>query len=239
MAKNQRMLRTATELIEELEKNANQDYGNRMSGFGINDRTALGVPAASVRRIAGSTQPSRQVALELWNSGIHEAMILSTIIFPSDEITLDIAEKMVRDVSTWDICDHLTGNLLSDTEFIIDLTRRWYMDSGEFVSRAAFSLIAQLDTRIWYTRENVTFFLKMIRDASGDNRNYVRKAVSWALREIGKSSRENLTLALKTAEDIMSTETKSGKRTGREVMKELSSDPVLTRFKKPEKYSEL
>ena len=212
-------------IIGELQKFSNSGYRERMESFGIAPGKAIGVPVPDIRRLAKVIAKSAETARELWASGIHEAMILSTMIFPPEHLTQDEAEKMVRNIGSWDICDHFAGNLVAraNPELILKVIDEWAHGEPEFVRRAAFSLIASLDQSVWYLESNVIHFLGLIIFVSGDDRNFVKKGINWALREIGKSSPGNRALALKAAEEIIETGTRSGRWIGKNAKAELNS----------------
>lgn len=221
-----RLERTAGELIEALRQNSSREYLERMGHFAIPDNGSLGVPVPAIRSIANNAIASVKVAMDLWDSGMHEARILSTLIYPVAELTRNDVYHMAAGLDSWDLCDHFTGNLLSGCDFPLELVSLWHMGSGEFIKRAAFSLIASLDSERWYTLENVKTFLAYIEEASVDGRNFVWKAVSWALRAIGKSSPENNSLAIAAAERIGKNGTTSGRRIMREAIRELNSNRI-------------
>ncbi len=219
-------------IMEKLQELSNPGYRERMEGFGITPGNAIGVPVPELRKLAKGIGKSVKTARELWITGKHEAMILSTMIFPPEKLTLEEAEKMVGDIKSWDTCDHFAGNLVAKAnhELITKLIDRWAHSELEFIRRAAFSVIASIDRSEWYTENNVAHFLRLIISASDDNRNFVKKGVSWALREIGKSSVENRTHALKVADEIMESGTSSGRWIGKNAKTELNSTRVKGRL---------
>ncbi len=222
----------AEEIIGELKKLARSDYRERMSRFGIDSQNALGVPVPEIRKLSKKFPHTVVVSRKLWATGIHEAMILSTMVFPPAELTAVIANEMVGDIKSWDVCDHFTGNLVANSSpaLVIELADTWGSDRREYVRRAAFSLIASVDHSLMYGKENVQHFLCLIRDASDDGRNFVKKAVDWALREIGKSSNQNRLLALAAAEDILNNGSKAGRWIGDNARRELTSKKITDRL---------
>ncbi len=221
-----------TTIINELKKLGNPGYRDRMLKFGITPDNAIGVPVPEIRKVAKKIVHDADISRKLWKSGIHEAMILSTMLFPPDELTAEVANEMIRDVASWDICDHFTGNLVANSgpALILALIGAWAKDTREYVLRAAFSLIASVDHSSMYTNDNVIHFLEIILGASVDHRNFVKKAVNWALREIGKSSAENRLLALKTADAIISNGTPAGRWIGTNAKRELESRKIKDRL---------
>lgn len=219
-------------IIEELRGLGNAAYRERMAKFGINPEDAIGVPVPDIRKEAKKIPSSADISRKLWSTGIHEAMILATMTFPPEEMTEEIAAEMIRDVPSWDICDHFTGNLVANSEhsLILKLIDEWANDPEEYVRRAAFSLIASVDHSSMYNHGNVMHFLTLIVKASDDNRNFVKKAVNWALREIGKSSEANRLLALEAADNIIMNGTTAGRWIGSNAKRELGSRKVIDRL---------
>lgn len=208
---------------------SSQEYYNNLPRFSINGRNALGVPVPEIRKIAKDIRPDKAIARKLWSSEIHEAMILATMVFPPGDLTMEEAELMVNDINSWDLCDHFTGNLVCNSSIPFKAVAAWYSRKEEFVKRSAFSTIAQLDHRKHTSWENERFFLECITKAAGDGRNFVKKAVSWAIREIGKSCKENHKMAIDAAMDISAIDSKSAKWIASSALKELNSIKVRVR----------
>lgn len=218
--------------IKELRKLANSGYRERMAKFGIEAENAIGVPVPEIRRLAKRMPHNAEISLSLWSTGIHEARILATMLFPPGDLTVEVASEMIGGVASWDICDHLTGNLAANSEpaLIMKLIDAWAKDEREYVRRGAFSLIASVGHASMYSNENVEHYLELIKEASDDNRNFVKKSVNWALREIGKSSAENRLLAMKTAEEIASNGTRAGRWIGSSAKRELSGRKLIEKL---------
>ncbi len=222
-------------IFDSLRRLSNKEYKARMGKFGINSENALGIPVPELRRLSKSMAKSREIAEGLWKSKIHEARILSTMVYPPEQLTRDAADEMAETLNSWDLCDHFTGNLVSnaDPQLILILLATWASRKEEFAKRAAFSLIASLNHSVWYTKEFTPMFLALIKTASDDERNFVRKAIDWALREIGKSSPENNKMAIKTAHEIIEKGSKSSKWIGMHALKELNSQKVKDNLRVP------
>lgn len=220
---------TGDDIVERLKKVSNIDYWNNLRRFSIPQKNSLGIPVPEIRRFARHIEQSRPIAMELWKTGIHEAMILATMVFPPEQLTMEEANVMVGNVDSWDLCDHFTGNLVCNFRVAIEAAEEWYSRDEEFVKRSAFSIIAQLDRKN-FTEKDVKFFLECILASVEDERNFVAKAVSWALREIGKSCMEYNRLAMDTAIRISEMKSRSAARIGRTVIKELSSRKVRARL---------
>lgn len=178
---------TAREILAELQSQANPVNVAGMARFGICSNGTLGVSVAEIRKLAKRAGRSHDLAIELWASGIHEARILATIVELPECLTCRQMDAWARDFDSWDVCDHACQNLFWRSPHAWDMARKWSRTRGEFVRRAGFSLLASLarrgpdiPARQWAEA------LAMIEEAATDDRNYVRKAVNWALREIGK-----------------------------------------------------
>ncbi len=229
MPEQNKQLESILEILDALKAVSNNLYLKNMARFSINSDGALGTPVHEIRKISGGIVQSKGLALKLWSSGIHEAMILSTIVFPSNELTMPVAEKMVNKIESWDICDHFAGNLLANSHIFSQAIEKWHSREEEFVQRSAFSIIAQLDVAEFQKEDTVEYYLNCIRTSALDERNFVKKAVCWALRVIGKSSRENHASAMKLARELEKLESKSAKWIAGTTIKELDSEKVKTR----------
>lgn len=217
---------TAEDIVDRLKKVSNIDYWNNLRRFSIPQKNSLGVPVPEIRRFARYIAHNKSIAMELWKTGIHEAMILATMVFPADELSLDEADLMVQDVDSWDLCDHFTGNLVCNSAIALEAVKSWYARDEEFVRRSAFSTIAQLDKKINFPENDIVFFLQCIETAADDERNFVNKSVLWAIKEIGKSCFEYNKLALDTAKRLSEANSKSAAKIGKAAIKELNSRKV-------------
>lgn len=209
-----------------------------MARCGINPENTLGVSIPVLRKIAGETGHSHTLASELWATGLHEAGLLASMIDDPRQVSRMQAEQWASDFDSWDLCDQCCNNLLRRTSFAFELARQWSRREEEWVRRAGFVLMAALavhakevgDTRI-------ADFLPLIRAAAHDDRNYVRKAVNWALRQIGKRSRRLNRLARQTAKEIAHLDSRSARWIGTDALRELESAPVEERLRRKESRS--
>ncbi|MBK9992109.1 MAG: DNA alkylation repair protein, partial [Verrucomicrobia bacterium] len=179
---------TATTLIAELRSLRNPVNIAGQRRFGITPKTEhLGISIAVLRPLARPHRKNHALALELWASGIHEARILAALIEDPDKVTRAQAERWVRDFDSWDICDQVCGEVLPYVPFAIEKALQWTTKRPEFVKRAGFVLMARMAVRRKdLPDESFLDFLPIIRRESHDDRNFVRKAINWALRQIGK-----------------------------------------------------
>lgn len=204
-----------------------------MARFGINTERALGIPVPFLRNLAKKTGKNHKLAQDLWDSGLHEARILASMVDDFSLITEKQMEKWVRDFNSWDICDQVCMNLFDKTPFAVKKAKDWTKSSREFVKRAGFAMMASLavhDKKM----ENRQFeqFFCLIEKESGDDRNFVKKAVNWALRQIGKRNKKLNKEAIKIARRIQKQNSKSAKWIANNALAELQSEAIQRRFKK-------
>ena len=202
-----------------------------MARFGINPENTFGVSIPNLRKIARETGKDHALAQQLWASAIHEARILASMIDDSEMVTEEQLERWVKDFDSWDVCDQCCMNLFEKTRFAYQKAVEWSSNDTEFIKRAGFVLMARLavsDKKADDKRFEP--FLPIIKREATDSRNFVKKAVNWALRQIGK---RNLSLngkAVETAKEIQAMDSKSAKWVAADAIRELTSQAVLKRL---------
>lgn len=202
-----------------------------MARYGIRTESALGVTVTELRSIARTLGRDHDLAAALWNSGIHEARILATMVDDPALVTDAQMEAWVTGFDSWDLCDQACGNLFDRTPYLIEKVRAWSVREEEFVRRAAFALVATAAVhRKDLPDEHIERLLPVAERAAGDDRVYVRKAVSWALRQAGKRSPALHAAAVREAERIGAKHTRSSRWIASDVLRELRSDAVLRRL---------
>lgn len=224
-------LMTSEEAVAILKSRASKENLEGMARFGIDTRAALGVRMPDIRKTAKMAGKDIGLALELWASGIHEARILAGLVAEPEKFTRKMADKWARDFDSWDVCDGACLNLFWRLPFAEEKILEWSLSEKEFVKRAAFSLIAVL--AVHDKKSPDAFFerlLELVARESGDNRNFVRKAVNWALRQIGKRNTRLNSLALKRAGDIKSTGLPSAKWIASDAIRELENPRTMARI---------
>ncbi|MCX6665573.1 MAG: DNA alkylation repair protein [Euryarchaeota archaeon] len=221
------------DVIAYLKTHANPDNVKGMARFGINPENNLGLSVNTLRSFAKNIGKNHALALELWDSGIHDARLLAVLIENPIKVTSKQMNAWAKNFNSWDICDQACTSLFDQTTFAWKKVFEWARRDEEFVRRAAFSLIAGLavhdktasDTEF----ENV---FPLITKHAVDERNYVKKAVNWALRNIGK---RNIYLNKKTirlSEEILKISSKSARWIAHDALRELQSDKVQMRLAK-------
>jgi 3-methyladenine DNA glycosylase AlkD len=193
---------TIEQIIDRLESLANPERIAGMASFGIHGSRMLGISMPNLRAIAKG-QRDHGLALQLWETEIHEARILATLIDDPRSVTPEQMDCWTADFDSWDLCDQACINLYCRTPYAVEKVQAWAGREEEFVRRAAFALIAALAVHDKKAPdEQFLAFLPLIKQHSTDSRNFVRKAVNWALRQIGKRSIPLRLAAIETARQI-------------------------------------
>lgn len=206
-----------------------------MVRYGINPHQTLGIPMPLLRKTAKSMGKNHRLALSLWDSGIHEARILSALIDDPSQVTESQMEKWVNDFDSWDVCDQVCSNLFDKTPFACQKTFEWSRRKHEFVKRAGFVLMAVMAVHDKKAEDNLfESFLPLILKECVDERNFVKKSVNWALRQIGKRNPRLRNKAVQTAKSILHKPSKSARWIASDAMRELvrfTRRPATTRSK--------
>ena len=202
-----------------------------MARFGINSENTLGISVATLRGIAKEIGKDHQLALDLWDSGIHEARILAVLIDNPKLVTEEQLEVWVRDFDSWDVCDLCCMHLFRKTGLAHQKATQWCTHQETFVKRAGFVMMATLAVHDKKAADEVfAAYLKLIQAAATDERNFVKKAVNWALRQIGKRNRTLNQEALKVANAIVNMDSKAARWIARDAIRELAGAAVQQRF---------
>ena len=203
-----------------------------MARFGINPRNTLGVSMPMIREIAKEIGSNHKLAQQLWDSKIHEARILAGFVAEEKETTEEQMENWVKDFDSWDVCDQVCGNLFDKTEFAYNKAFEWSKRKEEFIKRAGFVLMATLSVHDKKASDKqFEQFLPVIKREAEDERNFVKKAVNWALRQIGKRSITLNKKAIKAAKEIQKINSKTAKWIANDAIRELTSESVQQRLK--------
>jgi len=221
------------EVISRLNSHSDPSAVEGMARFGINSTNTLGVSIPTIRKIAKEIGSDHSLAQELWASKIHEARILAPMIDDPKQVTQTQMEQWAKDFDSWDICDQCCSNLFDKTTNAFQMARKWSSRNEEFVKRAAFALVAALavhDKKS--TNAQFQSFLPIIERESTDERNFVRKATNWALRQIGKRNMRLNILAIKTARQIQRKNSKSARWIASDAIRELTSASVQKKLRK-------
>lgn len=221
------------EILRRLKSHSNPEAVAGMARFGINPKNTYGVSIPVLRRMAKKIGKDHLLAQQLWESGIHEARILAGMIDDPEEVSARQMERWAGDFDSWDVCDQCCSNLFDKTKLAHRKAIEWSSRKEEFVKRAGFSLMAALavhDKKA--TDAHFQSFLPIIKRESLDERNFVKKAANWALRQIGKRNPHLNRLAITTAREIQRSDSKAARWIASDALRELKSDTVRSRMHK-------
>lgn len=221
------------EVMERLKSLENQKNREGMARYGIRTDRAYGISLPILRGIAKEIRRDHELSIRLWKSGIHEARMLASFIGEPGKVTEKQMEEWVKDFDSWDICDQVCSNLFDKTPLAYQKAFEWSGRREEFVKRAGFVMMACLSVHDKKAPDSrLEEFLPVIKRESHDERNYVRKAVNWALRQIGKRNLALNRKAVKTGREIQRMDSKSARWIASDALRELESEPVLERLRK-------
>jgi 3-methyladenine DNA glycosylase AlkD len=223
------------EAISRLRSLANPDNVKGMARFGINPENTLGISIPDLRRLAREAGRDHALAEKLWQTGIHEARIIAGIVDDPKLVRGEQMERWAADFDSWDVCDQVCMNLFARSPLAFDKAVEWAGRTEEFVKRAGFALMA---CTAWSNKQatdrQVSAFLLIIEREASDGRNYVKKAINWALRQIGKRNSSLNELAVATAQRISKQDSKSAKWVASDALRELTAEATKARIKKKE-----
>jgi 3-methyladenine DNA glycosylase AlkD len=224
---------TVDEALAALHALAKPDQLAGMARYGMAVNNRLGIKIPELRRLARQTGRDHALALALWDTAIAEARILASMVDEPDAVTAEQMDAWVQDLDSWDVCDQVCMNLFDKTPLAWERVHEWAERDEEYVKRAAYALIACL---AWHdnTAEDARFLalMPLIVQGATDDRNYVKKAVSWALRHIGKRNAVLHDAVLATAADLRTMDSKSARWIGKDAVRDLNSEATQTRLQK-------
>jgi 3-methyladenine DNA glycosylase AlkD len=199
----------------------------------LRELQASRISAPLLHSLAKRIGRNHKLARELWDSGNYEARILATLIAEPDKVTPTLMEHWARDFDSWSVVDSACCYLFALTDLAWDKAFAWSLRKQEFVKRAAFSLVAYLSYKDKNASEaRFRKFLEVIEREAWDDRNFVRKAVNWALRNIGKRNANLNAAAIRTAERIRAQPSLAARWIAADALRELRSDAVQSRLRR-------
>ena len=224
---------TCARCLEELRKLGTKRNVDGMARFGIVAKVVYGVSKPKLDELAPRIGKNHQLALELWDSGVHDARILAGLVDTPADVTAAQMNKWVLDFDNWDVCDGTCCHLFVFAKPAWDCAISWTKRTPEFEKRAGFALLAYLAYRDKTAKDfQYKKVLPLLVREANDDRNFVRKAVNWALRNIGK---RNLTLnraAIQTAQRIQRLDSRSARWIAADALRELKSEAVQSRLRR-------
>lgn len=219
-------------IIVELRQHGNPANLAGMAKYGINTENTLGMSMPALRALAKRIGCNHHLALQLWSSGIHEARILAGLIADPAQAEHKIIMQWAADLNSWDVCDQTSMNFFSKTANARKLAVELAAKNHEFVKRAGFTTMSVLAVHDKNAPDSLfENFLRIIECESRDERNFVKKAVNWALRNIGKRSMTLHAKALLTAEKLAISSDKSARWIGKDAVRELRNPKIIERIR--------
>ena len=192
--------------------------------MGIPEKFCIGVSTSTLRKFAKKLDKSNELAFELWNTHYHEARLLAVLIFDYKCLSYDQIDTLMSEVLSWDLCDHLCKNLIIKLDYYEDFIFNWIAADHIYKKRASFVLIAASTIHDKsMTKETLDIYLKLVYENSCYEHDHIKKAVSWALREIGKTDFEYAEKVLLTAYDLLASGNKVQIWIAKDVIKELET----------------
>ncbi len=221
------------EILNELKALGTERNREGMKRYGINTDTAFGVSMPVIRGKAKEIGRDHDLAVMLWDTGMHDLRILAALIDEPEKVTEKQLEKWVAGFDSWDVCDQVCMNLFDKTPFAFGKAVEWAEREEEFVKRAGFVLMASLAVHDKKAQDaEFIGFLPIVEKSADDDRNFVRKAVNWALRQIGKRNAGLNRLAVATAKRIKKSGSKSACWVASDAIRELTAEKTLSRLKR-------
>jgi len=221
------------EIITKLKKNTDTKNIEQMTRFGIFPNKTFGVKVPILRTLAKKIGKNHELAGKLWKKGYRETQILASIIDEPKEVTERQINNWISDFNYWEICDQCVINLFEKIPFCWEKCFSLAQDEREFFRRTGFVLMARFAvSNKKATDEKFLQFFPLIKKFSTDERVMVKKAVNWALRQIGKRSLVLRERALKTAQEILQIDNKTAKWIARNAIRELENEKIIARIKR-------
>jgi len=215
---------TCDEVISGLKSLSSEKYKVNVVKMGIPEASSIGVSTGDIRKLAKGIGKSNEFAYKLWRTGYHEAKLLAVLVFDKKLVSLHDVKQLINDVSSWDLCDHLCKNLIIKLKGYQELIETWCNSKETYTKRAAFTLIASaVIHEKSISEEIIDNYLKLISEHSNDEREHVKKAVSWALREIGKRDYNYQEKAILLAHELKGNGSKPQIWIAKDVLKELEN----------------
>lgn len=222
---------TFDDLMAGLYAQANPENVAGMARFGINPERALGISVYTLRGMVKKVR-DHELALRLWQTGVHEARLLACFCDDPAAVTPDQMDAWAADFDSWDVCDQACTSLFDQSPHAWTKALEWPAREKEFVRRGAFALMAGL---AWHDKraadDDFLQFFPIIRQYSTDGRNFVKKAVNWALRNLGKNSLALNEQAIACAQRIRQQPSRAARWIAADALRELTGDKVQTRLK--------
>lgn len=225
-------MKAIDDILNQLRALATPERQAGMARAGINNSAALGVRMPDVRQLVKSVGTNHALALQLWDTGIHEARILASLLADPKQTTVAQMNAWAAACSSWDMTDQCAINLFRKTPDAYEMAAAWTQQEAEFVKRAGFALMATLAVHDKKADDSLfSACFPLIEQAASDSRNFVKKAVNWALRQIGKRNLPLNQQAVECAKRLQQQESRSAQWIAANALRELTSQAIQLRLK--------
>ncbi len=222
---------SAEEIVAHLKSLRNETNIAGMGRYGIDTSNALGITTPQMQAIVRQVKRNHGRALQLWQTGLRDARMAAILTADPHRLTKEEARSWAAGFNSWEIVD-TAADLFTQTPFWPELIAEFAADEREYVRRTAFAMIAGATVHNKQEPDDrLLAYLPLIEAHATDPRNFVRKAVNWALRNIGKRNRACHAPALALAEKLAASDDKTARWIGRDALRELRSEKVLARLK--------
>jgi 3-methyladenine DNA glycosylase AlkD len=222
----------ARQILHEFEDLGNPANVAGMARYGIRSARVLGIGLPAVRARAKALGRDHELAAALWETGVMEVRILAALVDEPSLVTEDQMEAWVREFDSWALCDGVCGMLFGRTRFAVRKARAWVRRRDEYVRRAGFVQMVALTVHDKAAPDRLFLsFLPLIERGASDGRNFVTKAVSWALRQIGKRNLALNAAAVQVCRGLVAREEPAARWVGRDALAELTSAKTLARLR--------
>ncbi|HBU70285.1 MAG TPA: DNA alkylation repair protein [Elusimicrobia bacterium] len=220
-----------SQALKALKAQRNPKAAAGMARYGINPANVLGLSIPFLREMSASIGTDRKLAFQLWGSGIHEARILASMIADPSKFTSGSMDAWAKEFDSWDVTDQCCMNLFEKTSYAYSKAFKWSAAKSEFVKRAGFVMMARLAVSDKTAPDSrfIAFF-PSIRKGARDNRNFVKKAVNWAVRQIGKRNSALNKKAMLLSEGLLESDIPSARWVAADALRELKSAAVQKRL---------
>ena len=226
---------SAKDILVYLKSHASPENVTGMARYGINPERNYGVCTPILFDVAKRAKGNHKLAQELWDSGVRDARLVACFMDDPAKVTGEQMDDWVKDFNSWDVCDGCCIHLFSRTKEAHTKARQWSASDEEYVKRAGYVMMATLVVHDKKAPDSLfRAYLPLMVKGATDERNYVKKAVSWALRVVGQRSTQLNKEAIRTAERIRKLDSKAAKWIASDALRELGSDKVKTRLRKRE-----
>lgn len=220
-----------SDILGFLKERSDNAKAKSLSHFGVEANKAYGISMPVLRKLAKEIGKDTPLAEELWNEGHHEGKLLAGLIANPKEVTLEQMDRWVNEIYSWDVCDQLCINLLVKIDACWTLTERWIHNESEYVRRAGIVMIVALRIHDKKAEDkDLEPFFPLLKKYATDERNFVKKAVNWAIRELGKRSIKHYPIMISLCNELLEMDSKSAKWSASDALRELKSEKIKTRL---------